>query len=131
MRVFAILNQKGGSGKTTTTINLGAALAELGRHVLVLDLDPQASATHWLGADEGDGIYQVVVERLPVGPFVTHTAIDRLDLVPASKKLALVEQDARRKAGRRISTPPRDCQTVGSVGFRPDGLPTGTWPAHD
>jgi chromosome partitioning protein len=99
MRVFAILNQKGGSGKTTTTINLGAALAELGRHVLVLDLDPQASATHWLGADEGDGIYQVVVERLPVGPFVMHTAIDRLDLVPASKKLALVEQDARRKPG--------------------------------
>ena len=70
MRVFAILNQKGGSGKTTSTINLGAALAELGRHVLVLDLYPQASATHWLGADEGDGIYQVIVDRCQVGPFV-------------------------------------------------------------
>jgi len=99
MRAFAILNQKGGSGKTTTTVNLGAALAELGRQVLVLDLDPQASATHWLGANEGDGIYQVVVDRLPLDPFVVHSTIDNLDLVPASKKLALVEQDARRKPG--------------------------------
>mgnify|MGYP003693711823 FL=1 len=49
MRLIAIINQKGGSGKTTTAVNLAAALGEQDRHVLVLDLDPQASASSWLG----------------------------------------------------------------------------------
>ncbi|MFI5354104.1 MAG: ParA family protein, partial [Desulfobaccales bacterium] len=49
MRTFAIANQKGGSGKTTTSVNLAAALGELGRRVLVVDLDPQHSATAWFG----------------------------------------------------------------------------------
>jgi chromosome partitioning protein len=98
-QTLAILNQKGGSGKTTTAINLSAALAELDRRILLIDLDPQASATHWLATDEGDGVYQVIVERTAVASFVVGSGVAGVDLVPASKKLALVEQDGRRKPG--------------------------------
>jgi chromosome partitioning protein len=55
VRVVALMNQKGGVGKTTTTVNLGAALAEAGQRVLIIDLDPQAHATLHLGVDPKDG----------------------------------------------------------------------------
>jgi chromosome partitioning protein len=60
MRTFGIGNQKGGSGKTTTCVNLAATLGEQGRRVLVIDLDPQHSATSWLGLKTpGKGLYEI------------------------------------------------------------------------
>src|SRR6266851_4970573 len=60
MQVVAILNQKGGSGKTTTAVNLAAALGELGQRVLIVDLDPQASASGWCGVrDGGSGLFEL------------------------------------------------------------------------
>lgn len=67
LRLIAIINQKGGSGKTTTTVNLAAALAEHKQPVLVLDLDPQASASSWLRVkDGGRGLLDVLTNRLPL-----------------------------------------------------------------
>ena len=63
MRSIAVVNQKGGSGKTTTAVNLAAALAEKGRKVLLIDLDPQYSATQWLDVTEGRrGVFYLFAE---------------------------------------------------------------------
>jgi len=70
MRTLAIANQKGGSAKTTTAVNLAAALGECGCRVLLLDLDPQASASHWYGiADAGRGLLDVFAnhQQFPEG----------------------------------------------------------------
>src|SRR6516162_11187404 len=66
-KVFAIANQKGGVGKTTTTINLGAYLANAGRKTLVIDLDPQSNTTTGLGFDPHSGEKGLVVNELQVG----------------------------------------------------------------
>jgi chromosome partitioning protein len=92
--VLCVANQKGGVGKTTTTVSLAAALAELGVRVLVVDLDPQGNATTGLGlrAEEGDpGSYRVLVERQPVEEAITSTAVAGLDVVPSSIDLAAAE----------------------------------------
>ena len=68
-RVLAVANQKGGVGKTTTAVNLGASLAELGYRVLVIDLDPQANATTGLGLDPRSietSMYDVILRELPL-----------------------------------------------------------------
>ena len=74
MRILAITNQKGGSGKTTTAVNLAAALGEKGRRVLLVDLDPQASATAWLGVkDAGRGIYDVFTNNKTIESITLNT----------------------------------------------------------
>lgn len=86
MRRIAILNQKGGSGKTTTAVNLAAALAERGEAVLVVDLDPSAHATNWLACtDTGKGLYEALTEKQPLQPIVWRTATRNLDLIPSSR----------------------------------------------
>jgi cellulose biosynthesis protein BcsQ len=94
-RVFTISNQKGGVGKTTTTVNLAAALARAGARVLVIDMDPQGNASTALGVDhrsEQRSVYEVLVQDLPLGPVVRPSAEhERLDCVPATIHLAGAE----------------------------------------
>jgi chromosome partitioning protein len=93
MRTFAIANQKGGSGKTTTSVNLAAALGEKGRRVLVVDLDPQHSATAWLGIrDHGKGLYNLFVENGDFKEVIHSTGITGVDLAPSSPWLVGVER---------------------------------------
>ena len=93
MKIVAITNHKGGSAKTTTTVNLAAALAELGHRVLVVDLDPQGSATQWLGLPLGErpvlDAYLVLSDVMPV---VTATTAPGVDLVPATYYLVAADR---------------------------------------
>jgi len=93
-RVIAVANQKGGVGKTTTAVNLGAALAELGYRVLVVDLDPQGNATTGLGINPRNvesSIYDVIMNGSPLEDSVEPTAVRNLFVVPATIDLAGAE----------------------------------------
>lgn len=88
MRTIACINQKGGSGKTTTAVNLSATLAETGRKVLLIDLDPQANATNWLGLQyEGMGILRLLEKNTHIADIVSKTSIENIESIPASDKL--------------------------------------------
>lgn len=94
VRVISLANQKGGVGKTTTTINLGACLAELGQRVLVIDIDPQGNTTSGLGikkVDVAQDIYDVIINEMPLLDAILHTKRPRLDIVPATIQLAGAE----------------------------------------
>jgi len=88
--VYAIANQKGGVGKTTTAVNLAACVAEAGYDALLLDIDPQANATIGLGIDKGDAdtIYDVLSGSSTVEDVIRPTSIERLWIVPAGPDLA-------------------------------------------
>ncbi len=93
-RTIAVANQKGGVGKTTTAINLGAALANLGQRVLVVDLDPQANATTGIGLDPRGvqaSVYDVLLEGKPVSDCIVPTALKGLSTVPSHLDLAGAE----------------------------------------
>jgi chromosome partitioning protein len=93
-RVMAVANQKGGVGKTTTAVNLGAALAELGYRVLVIDLDPQGNATTGLGVNPRSlehSIYDVLLHDIPMEDCIEPTALRNLFVVPATIDLAGAE----------------------------------------
>ena len=93
-RVIALANQKGGVGKTTTTVNLGAALAELDHRTLVIDLDPQGNATTGLGINSHvleNSIYDVLLSDLPLEECIESTAVRNLFVAPASLDLAGAE----------------------------------------
>ncbi len=93
-RVMAVANQKGGVGKTTTTINLGAALAELGYRVLIIDLDPQGNATTGLGVDPRNfehSVYDVLIHDTPIEDVIEVTSVERLAVVPSTIHLAGAE----------------------------------------
>lgn len=93
MRTIAITNSKGGSAKTTTTVNLAAALGEAGKRVLVLDLDPQANASSWLGVrDGGRGLLEVFTEERRLDSLVRSTTAENVELVPSSTWTASVEK---------------------------------------
>ncbi len=93
MRTIAVANPKGGSAKTTTTVNLAAALAERGRKVLVVDLDPQASATRWLGgASPQAGEDSVLDVDAKISRLAQETRIPGVWLVPASRSLAQADE---------------------------------------
>jgi chromosome partitioning protein len=89
--IYALTNQKGGVGKTTTAINLGAYLAFLGQRVLIIDIDPQANATSSLGIDKRTvelSTYDLLVREVPLASIARVSSNARLDLAPSSPALA-------------------------------------------
>ncbi len=101
-RIIAVANQKGGVAKTTTVASLGAALAELGQRVLLVDLDPQACLTFSLGIDPEDlelSIHHVLTKGLSTSEVLIHTD-DGVDLLPATIELARAEADLLTRTGR-------------------------------
>jgi chromosome partitioning protein len=93
-RIMAIVNQKGGVGKSTTAVNLGASLAILGNSVLLVDIDPQGNSTSGLGVDKATverDIYGVLLSDVPIADAIVPTGVPKLDLVPATIGLAGAE----------------------------------------
>ncbi len=104
VKIIAITNQKGGVGKTTTSVNLSAALAYLGKKVLLIDIDPQANATQGIGIDRsqlGYTVYDAITQEVPLKNIIVHTDVDNLDAIPANIDLAGVELElSQMKTGR-------------------------------
>lgn len=93
-KIIAIANQKGGVGKTTTSVNLSACLAFIGKKVLLIDSDPQGNATSGVGINKGDVhdcIYNMLIDDVPIEDIILHTQIENLDIVPATISLAGAE----------------------------------------
>jgi chromosome partitioning protein len=95
--IYAIVNMKGGVGKTTTAVNLGAALARTGKSVLVVDLDPQANATGWIGADQppAGSVANALSDRKAAPSAVAPSTAEGVDLAYGSRTLAGVADDLR------------------------------------
>ncbi|OFR65917.1 chromosome partitioning protein [Corynebacterium sp. HMSC078H07] len=102
--IISMCNQKGGVGKTTSSINMGACLAELGRKVLLVDLDPQGALSAGLGLTHdqiGDTIYDVMLDSdVSVHSAIVHTGVQGLDLVPANIDLSAAEIQMVNEVGR-------------------------------
>jgi chromosome partitioning protein len=104
MRIIAIMNQKGGAGKTTTAVNVAAAMGELNKRVLLVDLDPQHSATDWLlgrnGEGRGDrGLYDCLVSNETIANYVYQTNATGVDLVPSTDWMLGVDKALAMEAG--------------------------------
>lgn len=103
MKRIAIINQKGGVGKTTTTVNLGAALAFHGKRALLLDLDPQANMTVHVDKRpdlESNTLTNLLIDDTPLGDLIQETAMPNLFVVPSDTSLAGVEQVLANRIGR-------------------------------
>ena len=101
MKVIALANQKGGVGKTTTAVNLGCALAELGQRILLVDVDPQANATSSLGLQdlEGESVYEALLGESSIVESVLPTRLAGLFLIPADLDLVGAEIEVARMEG--------------------------------
>jgi chromosome partitioning protein len=104
-RVLAIANQKGGVGKTTTTINLGTALAAIGERVLIVDIDPQGNASTGLGIDYKSralSSYDVLIDRVSLASAIVPTAIPRLSVAPSTMDLLGVDLELASEKDRSL-----------------------------
>lgn len=100
--IIAILNQKGGCGKTTTVVNLGSALARLGKKVLVIDMDPQGNATTGFGIEKNElehTIYSVLTGEDYLDEVVLHTEVPGLDIIPSNISLSGAEIELSKEVG--------------------------------
>ncbi|MDB6058914.1 MAG: Sporulation initiation inhibitor Soj [Verrucomicrobiales bacterium] len=97
-KVISVANQKGGVGKTTTTVNVSACLAQVGKRVLLIDLDPQANATSGVGIDkiEGASSYQALLGATTLTEKIKKTAFERLDIVPSEVDMCGAEIEIAR-----------------------------------
>ncbi len=93
-KIIAIANQKGGVGKTTTNVNLGACLAEQGKKILTIDIDPQGNTTSGFGIEKGEveySIYDVIINNIDIQDAIVNTSIPNLDIVISNIELAGAE----------------------------------------
>jgi len=104
-KIITVANQKGGVGKTTTSVNLGSCLAYIGKNVLLVDIDPQGNATSGVGIEKADVdycIYDVLVDDLDVEKVVKNTNVENLHVIPSTIQLAGAEIELVSTISREI-----------------------------
>ena len=102
-KIYSIINQKGGVGKTTTTINLGTAMAACGANVLIIDMDPQGNLSTGMGGEKvkrEKGVYNILIDNLSINDAVIKTEIPNLNLIPSNEDLLGIDIELSNESDR-------------------------------
>ena len=102
-KIYSIINQKGGVGKTTTTINLGTAMAACGANVLIIDMDPQGNLSTGMGVEKvkrEKGVYNILIDNLSISDAVIKTEIPNLNLIPSNDDLLGIDIELSNESDR-------------------------------